>query len=576
MTLPAPPEAPALGSAAAPGSRPSRPRPVAAVPSSEPPEASSVAASPADVRAERAADGTSAWRSSIAAVGFALVVLLGAFAETVAATVETWWSASSYNHGLIVVPVVLFLLWDRRHDLARLTPRASAWGLPLIAAASAAWTVGETVHALVVQQFALVGMIWGVVLTVVGPRAAWGMAFPLAFLLFGVPFGDFLVVHLQDLTADMTVTLLRASSVPVFSDGVILATSFGNFEVAEACAGLRFLTACLAFGTLFAWMFFRTWPRRLLFIGLSVVVPIIANGFRAYGIIMLARAAGIEAAAGVDHLVYGWIFFSLVMALLGLAGWFMRQDPPPRGADGGDGTVEGDGDEGRPAQRRFSAARLLGGTAVALVVALALPTWMTSENARTAQAAGGLIHKPLALVSPDGWAPAAAGGWAPVFPGAREVVRESFESKGAVVDRVVAWYPLQEQGREVVHRGNDLTGEGWRRLSTTSEAITVDGQPVEVKILRLGRGDARRIVWSWYWIDGTYTGDDRVAKLLEARSVLFGGSGAGALIAVSAQYTDPLRAATAEGGIRAFVGAHQTLSTQLAAAARNAQALARR
>lgn len=67
-----------------------------------------------------------------------------------------------------------------------------------------------------------------------------------------------------------------------------------------------------------------------------------------------------------------------------------------------------------------------------------------------------------------------------------------------------------------------------------------------------------------------------VAKLLEARSVLFGGSGAGAVVAISAEYTDPLMAATAEGGVRAFVGAHRTLSTQLAAAARKAQSLVRR
>lgn len=156
------------------------------------------------------------------------------------------------------------------------------------------------------------------------------------------------------------------------------------------------------------------------------------------------------------------------------------------------------------------------------------------------------------------------------------MVREAFAAKGAVVDRVVAWFPQQEQGREVVHRGNSLTGEGWRRLSTTSESVTIDGQPVEVRVTRLSRGEARRIVWSWYWVDGTYTGDDRVAKLLEARSVMFGGTGAGAVIAVSAQYTDPLEAATAEGGIRAFVGAHQTLSKQLAAAARTAPSLARR
>ena len=56
----------------------------------------------------------------------------------------------------------------------------------------------------------------------------------------------------------------------------------------------------------------KAWWKRLVFMALSVAVPIVANVFRAYGIIMLAYLSGFEIAVDVDHLVYGGLFLSLV------------------------------------------------------------------------------------------------------------------------------------------------------------------------------------------------------------------------------------------------------------------------
>src|SRR5690606_14898822 len=70
-----------------------------------------------------------------------------------------------------------------------------------------------------------------------------------------------------------------------------------------------------------------SWPRRLLFVSLSAVVPIAANGVRAYGIIMLAHLSDYRIAADVDHVVYGFVFLSVVsLSLLGLAVMLRERD----------------------------------------------------------------------------------------------------------------------------------------------------------------------------------------------------------------------------------------------------------
>ena len=60
----------------------------------------------------------------------------------------------------------------------------------------------------------------------------------------------------------------------------------------------------------------------------AVTVPVLANGVRAWGTIYVAQSQGIEFAAGFDHIVYGWIFFAVVMALvLGTAWRFFDRSP---------------------------------------------------------------------------------------------------------------------------------------------------------------------------------------------------------------------------------------------------------
>jgi len=76
----------------------------------------------------------------------------------------------------------------------------------------------------------------------------------------------------------------------------------------------------LALGALVANLCFTSWRRRALLLAACVIVPIIANGIRAWGTIVIAHHRGLDFAAGFDHIFYGWIFFGIVIAvILGLA-----------------------------------------------------------------------------------------------------------------------------------------------------------------------------------------------------------------------------------------------------------------
>jgi len=194
-------------------------------------------------------------------------------------------------------------------------------------ALSAIWLLAVVLDIQEGRQLVMVAMFQVVLLVALGPRLFWQLLAPFLFLFFLVPSGAFLVPSLQTITADIAVAGLRFLHIPVFSDGYMIEIPEGPFEIAEACAGLRFLIASSVFGCFFAVVMYRSFLRRILFIIMSVLVPIFANGLRALGIIVLAHLEGSAAAVETDHILYGWVFFTLVMMILIAIGMAFAEKP---------------------------------------------------------------------------------------------------------------------------------------------------------------------------------------------------------------------------------------------------------
>ena len=291
---------------------------------------------PLDAALPRAAsDGLPlAWRAPLARLALVCAALVGLAWADWAEMARQWWDASTYNHILLVPPILAWLVRLRWPELGRLTPTGWWPGLGLLGGALIVWLAGAAAGINLASQLGAVLMLQAAVATLLGPRVAAGLLFPLGYMLFLVPFGDEMVPALQAITADLAVALTHASGVPAVLDGVFIDTPAGLFEVAEACSGVKFLVAMVALGTLVAHLCFASWRRRAGFMLAAVVVPVLANGVRAWGTIYVAQSQGIAFAAGFDHIVYGWIFFALVMAaVLGAAWRFFDRSPEDRLVD---------------------------------------------------------------------------------------------------------------------------------------------------------------------------------------------------------------------------------------------------
>ncbi len=266
------------------------------------------------------------WRAPLLALAAALAAWGVVFAPEVAAAVRVWNSSTAYNHCWLILPIAAWLGWQRRARLAAIVPAPSPLLLAALVPLALAWLLAERLGIMEGRQLTALGMAVVATVALLGWRFGRAMAAPLAYLVFLVPFGAFTVPMLQRVTARMIEVLLGLTDIPHFVDDIVIEIPAGTFLVAEACAGLRFLIAAIAFGALYALVMFRSPWRRLIVMVLSVVVPILANGLRGFGLVLIGHYSGNAAAVDADHVLYGWVFFSIVLLLLILAGLPFRQD----------------------------------------------------------------------------------------------------------------------------------------------------------------------------------------------------------------------------------------------------------
>lgn len=244
--------------------------------------------------------------------------------------VTLWITTDTYMHGAFVIPLAIMMAYQKAlpsHDIKPLSIGLSlllcmVWGCALVLASLS--MINVLVQGVVLSLFTLISIIC------FGWRITWHYKTPLLLVFLSVPVGDFLIPYLQSITADMAVFLLNISDVSVLRNGWYISIAQADFRVAEACSGVNFLISTFTVAVFYAFTYMDRPVKRAVFIALGLIVPLVANGLRVYMIIMIAHFGNVEAATGVDHLVYGWIFFMFILVLLFIIGYFMK-DPLAEG-----------------------------------------------------------------------------------------------------------------------------------------------------------------------------------------------------------------------------------------------------
>lgn len=515
------------------------------------------------------------WKRPLLALVLLLAATLVLYRHTAMGMVSIWSASDTYAHGFIVPLLSLWLVWRARHAVAPLQPRPAPLAWLLMLGVAAAWLAGDLVAVNAVTHLALVTLVVLSVPAVLGWQVAFALAFPLGFLFFAVPIGDFMLPRLMEWTADFTVYALRLSGIPVYREGLQFVIPSGSWSVVEACSGIRYLIASVTVGCLFAYLSYRSTRKRLLFVGVAILVPLLANWLRAYMIVMIGHLSGNELATGVDHLVYGWVFFGVVILIMLFIGarWADAPEPPSAGSVGVSSF-----------SMSTSARRGLPSSGAALVVLgiVLLPHLAERVFALGTQSGPVALQVPAA-VAPWQQEAAPPSSWVPAFQAAVASSHTGYRAPdGRVVGLHLSYYRNQDYERKLVTSSNVLVtsdDKNWVRTVSGQARTAMGGQPLDVSTATLrgafigqSHGAQRLQVWQFYWVNGGFTASDVKAKLQGALGRASGKGDDGAILVI---YT-PMDPALPEGEGRAAATATlqaflQAQGTSIEAALRQSQ-----
>jgi exosortase A len=443
--------------------------------------------------------------------------------------VHIWIRSETFQHAFLVPPIAAWLIWRKRAEVASVALQPVLWLLLPMAAICFMWLLGDLADVAAASQLALVTLGVLSVPALYGWRLARVLAFPLLFLFFMVPIGEFAVPYLQAWTADVTVVALRLTGVPVYREGMQFVIPSGTWSVVEACSGIRYIIACFMVGTLFAYLNYRSTRRRAIFVVVALLVPVAANWIRAYTIVMIGHVTGSPMILGVEHTTYGWFLFGAVVMVMFWVGSFWSEDAPVATLTGG----HPHNTSPQPVMGVPPMAPLVAGIA-ALLMAVQFWSWSLQP--------GGPDTVPEVMLPDQVGEWRAAGDlsqldWQPGFlnPSSTRVV--GYRNGGATVQLWVGYYHQQSAERKLVtsmHRVVSTEGKTWRgqstgirhatRLPAFATTIASPGAAPTLTAME------RQRVWHVYWLDGRWLIRPPEIKLRQAFSRLLGRSDDGAIV----------------------------------------------
>lgn len=456
------------------------------------------------------------------------------FYPTYWSMVEIWWRSETFAHGFLIFPISFYLIWTQRKPLSTLMPTVQPWALVLLAGLGFGWSLGRMVDVLVVEQLAVVLMIPVLVWLALGTRIVMQLLFPLAFLLFAVPIGEFLIYPMMGFTADFTVNAIKLTGIPVYREGLFFTLPSGQWSIVEGCSGVRYIIASLTLGTLYAYLTYASYWRRSMFILLSLVFPIIANGLRAFMIVMIGHMSSMKLATGVDHLIYGWVWFGIVMFLMFWIGSFWR--------DQQDETSDSDSQDKTTVQyrsHRFAKVFILAG----IVTSAIWPLWVYCVS--------DIKPNNFSLQAPDqlsGWNKNSElfTQWEPHYVNPTQSAHVSYVNQTQQAGLYMAYYGQQQQGAELINSQNLMVVQKhpiWRQPKLDHSFVVPANGGFNVWETRLDSASQKLLVWHWNYIDGQTVTDVYYAKLLEAWMHMRGKNVSGTAIVVYVDYTDDIAGA---------------------------------
>jgi exosortase len=253
-------------------------------------------------------------------VGLIAILIALVFRQTFPVLWRVWTDNPSYSHGVLIPAVVAVLLWRKRRELRATALRPSRLGLPVVALGLLVHVAGVRGDVMILQGDGLIVVLMGLVLHFAG----WGWfrlaLFPLAYLVFMLPFlpifQDEVSFRLKQVAASGAVTVSGWLGVLTRKDGMSIFLPSGALRIENACSGMQSLISLMALGALVAYLAKGPVARRVVLFLAAIPIALLVNVVRISALCVVGSAAGISVATGAFHDASGFVLFGVGFLML--------------------------------------------------------------------------------------------------------------------------------------------------------------------------------------------------------------------------------------------------------------------
>jgi exosortase D (VPLPA-CTERM-specific) len=443
-------------------------------------------------------------------VKFALfgALLAGIYYSTYSWLIQHDWPREDYNYCYLIPLVVLYVIWEKKDELAAELAVPSWDGLLFLIPGILLFWVGELAgeaYSLYISSWLVgVGLLW----LHTGWRKLKVIAFALFMALTMFPLPHFLntklTFGLKLISSQLGVLLLHLYGMSAYREGNVIDLGFTQLQVVDACSGLRYLFPLLIMGILLAYFYRAALWKRLLLVLSTIPLTIVINSLRIALTGIIYAHWGAAAAEGFFHGFSGWLIFMVSFAVLLVEIWVLRRIAPgptesffakPEAKQ-----LTGEGIKARAMNKSWKA--LFAPPQFVVASVLLVLTLVISVGVE--------FREKIPSSRPFSQFPLTVGAW----EGTRQYMEQKFiteldlsdytmidfQSDGKHVDFYVAYYESQRKGESIHSPETCLPGSGWefKQAGKAQVSLAESGRSITVNRAIMEKSGYRQLSYFWF------------------------------------------------------------------------------
>ncbi|WP_310571329.1 exosortase/archaeosortase family protein [Gemmatimonas sp.] len=261
----------------------------------------------------------------LASYALTAVMFVLLFAKPATLMFDAWWNDPNSGHGLLLAPLSLYFAW--KSGIVEGSKPQRVLGAAILIFAVLFRYAADLAAELFVMRGSMLMALAGLTVWYAGFRQLlhWWLPFTLTALSIPIPevILNTVALPLQFMASKIGAGLLKWRDIPVMMNGNVIRIPGQELFVAEACSGLRSLTALLSLGVLLGAMFLQKWPTRLLLILVAIPIAIAINGFRIFLTGFLVLFVSPEMGEGFMHTSEGMMMFGAAFVITAGVAWLL-------------------------------------------------------------------------------------------------------------------------------------------------------------------------------------------------------------------------------------------------------------